>query len=105
MKVPVETGYLQKMQNDNGRKESEAESSLQEHQENTIFALHILLSSVANLSRYLYKNRVSMSKIKDVMFVETSSWIIPLLFQNVAIRTHARSFSRSLTQTALVGSF
>lgn len=96
MKVPVEKGYLKKMQNNNGRKESEAESSPQEHQENTIFALHILLSSVANLSRYLDKNRASMSKIKDVMFVENHSWIIPLPFQDVAIKTHSRSFCATL---------
>lgn len=36
---------------------------------------------------------VSMSKIKDV---EISSWIIPLPFQNVAIKTHARSFCATL---------
>lgn len=58
-----------------------------------LFLLCILLSSAANLSRYLYKNRVSMSKIKDV---EISSWIIPLPFQNVAIKTHARSFCATL---------
>lgn len=69
MKVPVEKGYLKKMQNNNGRKESEAESSPQEHHENTIFALHTLLSSAANLSRYLDKNRGS-TKIKAVMFVK-----------------------------------
>lgn len=89
-------GYLEKMQNNNGRKKSEAESSPQEHRKNAIFALHTLLSSVANLSRHLYKNRVSTSKIKDMMFVENYSWIIPLPLENVAIKTHAWSFCATL---------
>lgn len=96
IKVPVQMGYLEKMQNNNGRKKSEAQSSLQEHQENAIFALHTLSSSVANLSRHLYKNRVITSKRKDVMFVENYLWIISLPFQNVAIKTHARSFCATL---------
>lgn len=76
---------------------SEAEpSSPQEHQEKTIFALHTLLSSVANLSRCLDKNRGSTSEIKNVVFVGNCSGIIPLPFQDVAIKTHSRSFCATL---------
>lgn len=99
----VETSYLEKMQNNNGRKESETESSLQEHQENTIFALHTLLSSVANLSRYLYKNSQHV-KNKGCAVVETYSQVILLPFQNVARKTQARSFSPNCTGCLLLSS-
>lgn len=65
------------------RKESEVEWSLQEHQEHTIFALHILLSSIANLNKYLYKKNqlarvIVKNKLRDICRIYSKIILLPL---------------------------
>lgn len=89
MKVPVEMGYLQKTRTEwlkMGWWGSDGCRSIK----SALFALHILSSSVANLSKHSYNKKKKLarvsSKIKDMMFVEIHARIL-LPFQKVAIKT------------------
>lgn len=50
MKVPVGIGYLQKMQNNYGKKGSKQGHPVSRSIDSTLFLLFILLSSIANLN-------------------------------------------------------
>lgn len=87
------------------RKESEVVWPLQEHQEHTIFALHILLSSIANkiwistCTKRKVGRRIVKNEGHDVCRIYSKIILLP--FQKVAIKTHAMSFSKAFLKLHL----
>lgn len=107
MKVPVGIGYLQKMQNNYGKKGSKQGHPVSRSIDSTLFLLFILLSSIANLNTDFTNKKLTyiLSKKKKGHGVGYLLKIILLPIQKVAGKTHAISFSSRLPKTELVSCF